>query len=197
MPSSADEIAMTFMGLALRYGSRRTTVEDLARTLKISKKTIYEHFRSKEAMLERALELTALEQRRRVESLLTESTALERALQVTRIALADAREGFARHPGVELVDPELQAQVNDRVYGPLVRDLLEQGMAAGEFEVADVDMTSRFMQAVGLEAVRQIRDDPGSRVEEATLQAMRRLITGEGTPPTMSDQRRKKKATRK
>ena len=98
MPASKDEIALTFMGLAVRYGFRRTAVEDVARALRISKKTIYEYFPSKEALVEHALELGALQQRRRVESLLTETTALGRALQVTRIALADAREGSRRTP---------------------------------------------------------------------------------------------------
>ena len=42
----------------------------------------------------------------------------------------------------------------------MIRDLLEQGVAAGEFAVADVDLTSRFIQAIGMEAVRQIHDDP-------------------------------------
>ena len=182
MPASKDEIALTFMSLAVRYGFRRTSVEDVARVLRISKKTIYEHFASKEAVFEHALELAALEQRRRVESLLTERTALGRALEITRVALADARAGF-EHPGLVLVDAELQAQVNDRVYGPMVRDLLEQGVAAGEFEVVDIDLTSRFVQAVGMEAVRQLHDDPASRPEEATVEAIRRLIAGgDGRP---------------
>ena len=84
---------------------------------------------------------------------------------------------------MELVEPELQTRVNDRVYGPMVRDLLAQGVAAGEFEVADIDLTSRFVQAIGMEAVRQIHDDPESRPEEATVQAIRRLITGESAAP--------------
>jgi AcrR family transcriptional regulator len=197
MPATKDEIALSFMGLAVRYGFRRTAVEDVARALRISKKTIYEYFPSKDAMLEYALELAALEQRRRVESLLTEATTLGRCLQVARIALADAREGFARNPGVELVDPpEIQTRVNDRVYGPMVRDLLEQGVAAGEFLVADVELTSRFVQAIGMEAVRQIHDDPGSHPEEATIQAIRRLITGENaasTAPAAPDKKSKKK----
>ena len=140
MPATKDEIALTFMGLTVRYGFKRTAVEDVARALRISKKTIYEYFPSKDAMLEYALELAALEQRRRVESLLTETTALGRSLEITRIALSDARAGFAANPGLDLAEPpELQTRVNDRVYGPMIRDLLEQGMAAGEFEVADVD----------------------------------------------------------
>jgi len=197
MPATKDEIALSFMGLAVRYGFRRTAVEDVAKALGISKKTIYEYFPSKGALLEYALELAALEQRRRVESLLTETTALGRSLEVTRIALSDARAGFAQSPGVELVEPpEIQARVNDRVYGPMIRDLLEQGVAAGEFEVADVELTSRFVQALGMEAVRQIHDDPGSHPEEATVEAIRRLITGEsiaGAPAKKT----KKKAKRK
>ena len=184
MPASKDEIALTFMGLTVRYGFRRTAVEDVAKALRISKKTIYEYFPSKEAILEYALELAALQQRQRVESLLTKTTALGRALQVTRIALADAREGFDQNPGLELVEPpEIQTRVNDRVYGPMVRDLLAQGIAAGEFAVADVDLTTRFVLAIGMEAVRQIHDDPASHPEEATVEAVRRLITGESTAP--------------
>jgi AcrR family transcriptional regulator len=201
MPATKDEIALSFMGLSMRYGFKRTAVEDVARALRISKKTIYEYFPSKDALLEYALELAALDQRRRVESLLTETTALGRALQVARIALADAREGFARDPGAELADPpEIQTRVNDRVYGPMVRDLLEEGVAAGQFRVADIELTSRFVQAIGMEAVRQIHDDPASHPEEATLEAIRRLITGESAAPAVfaaPDKKSRKKAKRK
>ena len=193
MPAGRDEIALGFMALAVRFGFKRTSVEDVARALRISKKTIYEYFASKDELLEYALELGAREQRHRVESLLTETTALGRALQVTRIALADARSGFAQNPAVELVDPGIQAAVNDRVYGPMVRDLLEQGVAAGEFDVADPDQTSRFVQAVGMEAVRQIHDDPASRPEEAAVEAIRRLIAGGVEPPAKPKKKAKKK----
>ena len=82
MPATKEEIAATFMELAFRFGYRRTAVEDVARALRISKKTIYEHFPSKAALLEYALQLGALRQRQRVESRLTETTALGRALEV-------------------------------------------------------------------------------------------------------------------
>ena len=97
---------------------------------------------------------------------------------------------------MELVEPpDIQTRVNDRVYGPMVRDLLEQGVAAGEFQIADVELTSRFVQAIGMEAVRQIHDDPESRPEEATVEAIRRLITGESTaaPPAKKTKKKPKK----
>jgi AcrR family transcriptional regulator len=197
MPASRDEIAATFMGLALRYGFKRTSVEDVAKALRISKKTIYEAFPSKEAMLEYALELAALDQRRSVEARLTETSALGRALETVRMALTDARAGFAANPTVDLVDPELQAEVNDRVYGPMVRDLLESGVAAGAFQIADVEMTSRFVMAIGMEAVRQIHDDPESRPEEAAVEAVRRMIVGASASAAAAEHAPVKKAKKK
>jgi len=183
MPATKDEIAARFMELAFRYGYRRTAVEYVARSLRISKKTIYQYFPSKEALLEYALELAAHGQRRRVESLITETSALGRVLEVVGIALADVRAFFAQGPSAEMVEPpEFQAQINARVYGPMVRKLLEQGVAAGELEVADVEMTTRFVLAIGMEGVHQIRENPATQPEEATIQAIRRLITGESAP---------------
>ena len=68
MPATKDEIAEKFLELAFRFGYRRTAVEDVARELHISKKTIYEHFASKDELLRDALEQAAMEQRARVES---------------------------------------------------------------------------------------------------------------------------------
>lgn len=184
MPATKDEIAAKFLELAFHFGYRRTAVEDVARALHVSKKTIYEYFPTKGALLDYALELAARGQRQRVESMLTETTALGRVLEVTGIALADARAFFESSPSDEMIEPpELQAQVNERVFGPMVRELLEQGIAAGEFQVADVDMTTRFVLVAGMESIRLMREDPTSRPEAATIEAMRRLISGEsGTP---------------
>ena len=74
----------------------------------------------------------------------------------------------------------------------MVRDLLAQGVAAGEFQIADVEMTSRFVQAIGMEAVRQIHDHPESHPEEATVEAIRRLIAGESAAPAPAKKTRKK-----
>jgi len=204
VPATKDEIAQTFMALAFRFGYRRTAVEDVARQLRISKKTIYEYFPSKEALLEYALELAHRGQRASVESRLTETTALGRTLEIVSIALADARAFYEQSPDAEMVEPpEFQAQVNERVYGPMVHELLEQGVAAGEFELADVEMTTRFTLAVGMEGVRQMREDPASRPEEATTQAIRRLIAGESgaarpaVGPPESARKSKKKSKKK
>lgn len=179
MPASKDEIADKFMELAVRYGYRRTAVEDVARELRISKKTVYEHFASKADLRRYAVELGARRQRARVESLLTAATALGRIQQATEIALADARAFYESQPSAQTVEPpELTAQVNDLVFLPMVRDLLVEGVAAGEFDVADPDMTAAFFVAMGTEAVRMVRDDPACRPEPLLLESVRRLVGG-------------------
>src|SRR5512143_3121595 len=94
MPATKDEIAATFGELVLRFGFRRASVDDVARTLHISKQTIYEHFRTKKDLYRYSVELWAREQRARVESLLRERSALGRIAEATAIAFADARRGL-------------------------------------------------------------------------------------------------------
>jgi AcrR family transcriptional regulator len=192
MPATKDEIAKKFSQLALRYGYRRTAVEDVARELRISKKTVYDHFSSKEDLLRYAVELGAREQRALVESQLTEATALGRVQQVIAIALGYTRAFYESRPHDDFLvePPEITAQVNAQVFGPMVRDLLAEGVAAGEFEVFDLDATAAFTIAMGTEAVRMIRDDPSCHPEEALLDSVRRLIGGASADPEASTKRR-------
>jgi len=179
MPATKDEIAAAFGELVLRYDFRRASVDDVARTLHISKQTIYEHFRSKKDLYRYSVELWAREQRARVESLLTEKSALGRIAEATAIAFADARRGLAANPRVGTTEPpEIVAEVNAQVFGPMVRDLIVQGNETGELQVEDSEMTAAFVVAIGIEAVRMMRDDPSSRPEETALAAVRRLVAG-------------------
>ena len=177
MPATKDEIAAKFMELAFRHGYRRTAVEDVARELHISKKTIYEHFAGKQDLLRYALELGARQQRARVESLLTEPTALGLVQQVIGIALADTRRFYESQPHEEMSEPT--AQINELVFAPMVRDLLVQGVESGEFDVPDPDATAAFVVAMGTEAVRMIRDDPSCHPEATLIDAVRRLVARE------------------
>jgi AcrR family transcriptional regulator len=179
MPATKDEIAAAFGDMALRYGYRRASVDDLARALHLSKQTIYEHFATKQDLYRASVELWATQQRQHVESLLTQTTALGRIVEVTTIAFADARRGFEANPHQDATEPpEIVAEVNARVFGPLVQGLIVQGNETGEFQVDDPEMTAAFAMAIGMEAIRMLRSDLSSRAPEAALNAMRRLVAG-------------------
>jgi AcrR family transcriptional regulator len=179
MPATKDEIATRFRTLVLRHGYRRAAVEDVARSLRISKKTIYDFFGTKEDLYRYAVELWATEQRRHVESMLTQTTAFGRIAQATSIAFAEARRGFEPDAYQDMTEPpEIVAEVNARVFGPMIRDLLVKGNQSGEFSVQDPDTTAAFAVAIGTEAVRMLREDPSNDPEAAALDAIRRLVVG-------------------
>lgn len=179
MPVTRDEIAAGFGQQAQRYGYRRASVDELARTLHVSKQTIYEQFGSKQGLYRASVELWAAQQRQRVESLLTQTTALGRITEATLIAFDDARRGFAANPYGDATEPsEIIAEVNARVFGPMLRDLIAQGNESGELRVKDPEMTAAFAVVLGVEAVRMMREDASGRVEEAALDAIRRLVAG-------------------
>jgi AcrR family transcriptional regulator len=177
MPATRSDIATQFMALAFRYGYRRTSIDDVARALRISKATIYEHFASKEALLAEAVSLAARTQRASVEGRLTGSTAVERVVQVIGVALGDVRAFYASNPHPEMAEPaEMTARVNAEVYEPMVRDIVAAGVASGELDVPDVELAAAFVMAIGMEAVRRIRIDPDSRPEDAMTDAVVRML---------------------
>jgi len=179
VPATKDQIATEFRSLVLRYGYRRAAVEDVARALHISKKTIYELFPSKRELYRCAVELWARDQRHRVESLLTAPTVLERIEQAVAAAFADARRGFSANPyDDDSEPPEIVNDVNAQVFAPMVQGLIEQGNAYGELHVEDPETTAAFVVAIGTEAVRRLRDDPEGDAEAAALAAVRRLVAG-------------------
>ena len=177
MPATKDQIATEFRKLVLRYGYRRAAVEDVSRSLRISKKTIYEHFAGKEELYRYAVELWAREQRSHVESQLTAPTALGRVEQAVAVAFAHARSGFSANPYIDDSEPpEIVADVNAQVFAPMIRTLIERGNASGELHVDDPEITAAFLVAIGTEAVRRLREDPQGDAEAAALAAIRRLL---------------------
>jgi AcrR family transcriptional regulator len=173
------------MALAFRYGCRRTSIDDVARALRISKATVYEHFTSKEVLLAEAVSLAARGQRASVEARLTGTTAVERAGQVIAAALADVRAFYASNPHPEMIEPaEMTARVNAEVYEPMVRDIIEAGLASGELDVPDAELAAAFVMAIGMEAVRRIRLDSESRPEDAMTDAVVRMLARRPAGPS-------------
>ena len=181
MGRTKDEMARTFLALADRYGYRRATVEEVAARCRISKKTLYEVFENKAALYEYALGLWAEDQRAAVEARLTASSPEGRVAQWVGFAFADAREASANDRSPDADGPsELVAEVNERVFAPLITDLLVRGNEDGSWAVADPELTARFCVAVGVEGVVQLLHDGAPDTEAATLETIRRIVGVKG-----------------
>ena len=181
MGCTKDEMARTFLALADRHGYRRATVEEVAARCRISKKTLYEVFESKAALYEYALGLWAEDQRSAVEARLTATSPVRRLAQWGEVAFADARESArsGRNPDADGT-AELVAEGNERVFAPLITDLLVRGNEDGSWTVADPELTARFCVAVGVEGVARLLHDRGRDIEAATLETIRRIVGVKG-----------------
>jgi len=152
-------------------------VEEVASRCRISKKTIYEQFENKAALYEYSLGLWAEEQRAAVESRLTAREPEAQLAQWVGLAFADAREASANLRHAEADGPaELVSEVNERVFAPLITDLLVRGNEEGTWTVAEPELTARFCVAVGVEGVSRMLHEPGHDTETATLETIRRIV---------------------
>lgn len=177
MACTKDEMARVFLALADRYGYRRARVEDVAARCRVSKKAIYVVFESKAALYEHALGLWAREQRSAVEARLRAEDPDGQLAEWVGLAFSDAREaaGNSRHPEAD-GPAELVNEVNERVFAPLLTDLLIRGNREGAWEVAEPALTARFCVAVGVEGIASLLRNPAHDTEVATLDAIRRIV---------------------
>ncbi len=181
MPATKDEIAALFWRYVEHYGFGKTSVGEIARELGISKTTIYQHFKSKEDMLDYVIRNAATREAEQVEgeyaSLPTywarlEKLVRERVLQSTRDWLDRYQPTEARHQF------ELGALVFGQVYSKLIERWAVAGAAAGEFQLVggDAALTQRLAGSMIQWAIRETRANRGHPVDEYLVEAIRKLL---------------------
>jgi AcrR family transcriptional regulator len=140
--------------LLVRWGYRKTTVEDICRAAGASKRTFYELFTGKNDLAARLIIHAASEMvdryqartvsresaRSRLARFLDEYAAISRERAVFRISLLDRDllEAFGT------LAPELR----DSPPFLVLRDILAQGIKTGEFRVMDADFMTRTVFTV-------------------------------------------------
>ncbi len=87
--SKADQIIAATRSLFVRYGYRRTSVDDIAREAGVAKATLYLHFSGKEEMFREMIRRFQLVQEERCEA----AEAIETSVQDRVVALIDAVYG--------------------------------------------------------------------------------------------------------
>jgi AcrR family transcriptional regulator len=177
--TTKEEIAGCFMEQVARFGYRRSSIDDVARHLRVSKKTIYGYFASKEQLYAYAVTQWAGRQRARVQARLSATTATARLQEMIRFAFADAAAGFAASSQGQTwtQPPDLLAQTNDHVFAPWIREVICEGNDAGEFDVSDPALTTAFCMAIAMEGMRRLAEDLDANPVDQVTAAILRLVT--------------------
>ena len=146
---SAARIRQAAVRLFKARGYHGTSVRDLAEALGIEPASLYHHFPSKEAILVDVFERTMDDMQdglyQAVASATTPSAQLRNVVRTHVLSHIQRQdEAFVSHSELRSLTPAHHRRIiakRDR-YEQSMRDLLAAGVKAGEFEIADIGVTT-------------------------------------------------------
>ncbi len=173
-----DEIAEIFKKYFHHYGFKKTSVDDVAAEMHISKKTIYEYFESKEAVfayiIQREANQAGNAMSRRLEGL---TTATERMQMLIHMIFDNASLYLKSSQGLDLHDRDDMANlVFQAAYESILMRVVDDGLQTGEFRLTGDELGRSFLKAVIQQGLQVMRQDPDSRVEHPTGVAVLKLL---------------------
>ncbi|MDH4139527.1 MAG: TetR/AcrR family transcriptional regulator [Coriobacteriia bacterium] len=162
MNTTKRQIAEAFDRRLNDVGYDRTTLDDVASELHISKKTIYVHFDGKRDIYAQIVaERAAREKMRLAAAVATLPTYSARVVAVLTSLLDSARAHIRDTDREEwLREYEVAADAFRQATGELLRELITGGMEAGEFAPGDAEFAEHMISAMMLDYVVMVRDDP-------------------------------------
>ena len=163
MSVTKDQIADVVEKHVERFGYQKTTVDDIAAELGISKKTLYVHFDSKRDMYAYVVARIARMTRAQLAAAIEpQPTYRKKVRALVGMVISQANQHIA-----ETSEPDWRGEFEVALdafrdaTGSLLQELIERGLAVGEFAVRDAMLARRMVSAMLVEYTLIVRDDPG------------------------------------
>ncbi len=180
------ELLHTALQLFIERGYERTSVADIVGTVGVAQGTFYYYFRSKADVLDEAADrvtgalsgaVAAIVQRKNVDAV----QRLRQVLQLLFTAITGNRKliAFFRQPGNEVLHERVRLALEERLL-PLLRQLVQQGVADGRFHQPYPAETAALMLAALPHLVRVASQEPApedlQRLQLATELSLLRAL---------------------
>lgn len=178
MKDRKEVIADEFQKHFNHFGFKKTSVDDVARALQISKKTIYQHFSSKEEIFYHIVSRIARQYRAKMERKLdTYPTYREKLEHLIRMVFAESRKWLKTNDAFEFrYKREIGELAFQDTYEELIVELVQGGMEAGEFSTQRAELAGRFIRGIIAESMKLLSSSPDLAVEEDTCKAVLKLL---------------------
>ena len=176
--STKQEIAEAFARQLERVGYDRTNLDDIAAELHISKKTIYVHFDGKREIYAYIVGQQAAAEQRKLRSMVAElPTHRARAEALLKFVIGSARAHIAETSEAEwLQEYEIAADSFAKANGDLLREIVEEGIEAGEFADGDPALVQAMCRAMLLEYVVMVNAEPDYDRDAELVERVLRFI---------------------
>lgn len=176
--SQKEQIAEAFERLANQVGYAKANLDDVARELHISKKTIYVHFDGKREIYGHVVARQAAHEQARLRVMVADlpdsRTKVEALL---RFVISSARSHIAATTKEEwLAEYEIAADAFRKANGDLLREIVAEGMASGEFSAGDPDFIEKMVAAMVLEYTVLVNAEPEYDHDEELVQRILRFV---------------------
>ena len=178
MSAMQQQIAEVFRRRVEEVGYTGATLDDVARALRISKKTIYVHFGGKRDIYAYIVERQAAQEKARLSAMLAALPTCGARLEAALRIVIDMGRRHVEETGREewLAQYEVAADAFRKANGDLIRELVQAGMDAGEFPAGDARLVEQLVTAMLVEYVLIVRDDPSYDRDEELLGRLLRFI---------------------
>jgi AcrR family transcriptional regulator len=173
-----EQIAETFERHVAQFGYAKANLDEVARELHISKKTIYVHFDGKREIYGYIVERQAAREQGRLRTMvagLPDNRAKAEAL--LRFVIGSARVHIAETSEEEwLQEYEIAADAFTKANGDLLREVVEAGIESGEFAPGDAGLAEKMVAAMLLEYVVLVNADPAFDRDAELVERILRFI---------------------
>jgi AcrR family transcriptional regulator len=173
-----DEIADEFMKHFHHFGFKKTSVDDVAGQLHISKKTIYGYFDSKDEIfrfiIQREADRSSVSMEAKLKSGKTASEKIATLVQMI-FDMADSYIGKSRNLDFQNQE-ELTLPIFRAAYEGLLIKVINEGIQSGEFKSCKTDLEMSFIKAVIFHALQEFRSIQDMDIKSTTLEAVMKLV---------------------
>jgi len=173
-----DEIADEFMKHFHHYGFKKTSVDEVAGELHISKKTIYGYFDSKEDIfrfiIQREADRSSVTME---EKLRSGKTASEKIAALVHMIFATADSYIRKSRNLDFQNQEeITLPTFRAAYEGLLAKIIKEGNQAREFKSCKTDLELSFVKAVIFHALQEFRSSQDIGIEPATLEVVMKMV---------------------
>ncbi|MBI2411251.1 MAG: TetR/AcrR family transcriptional regulator [Candidatus Kerfeldbacteria bacterium] len=174
-----DIIAKQFQKHFEHFGYKKTSVDDVAKALNMSKKTIYQYFNSKEKVFYYIVSGVAQMLSKKMEKQLEKfSTNKEKLNQFITIIFKETKRWIKK--GNDAFEFKYKYDIAElafqEAYDQLLRKIIEDGMKQKEFEKQSLDVIISHIHGIISESMKLLHTNPSLNIEKDVERSIMKLI---------------------
>lgn len=173
-----QQIAASFQKHFYQFGFKKTSVDDIAHELSISKKTIYQLFPSKEAIYDYLLQAVAGNYQALMQKKLEPFPDAEKKLQgLVKLFLEESKRWSKPVEDFDLQHRyTLAREAFNRAFVSVLKQIIERGVLAQTFIPAPAEISAEFAAAVARTALELSGRGENPAVEDLAQQAVVKML---------------------